>query len=108
PAESEPDAQREVTTTTGSGAEPVGAAPSECVSIPGYEILGVLGQGGMGVVYKAYQLRLKRFVAVKMLAQVHVGLDQLDRFRREAEAAARLQHPHIAQIYEIGEAAGRP
>jgi WD40 repeat protein len=79
------------------------------VSVPGYEIVGVLGRGGMGVVYKAIHLRLKRTVALKMvLAGRHAGPRELARFQREAEAVARLQHPNIVQIHEVGEAGGHP
>ncbi len=73
-------------------------------AIPGHEILGVLGRGGMGVVYKARHLRLKRLVAVKMiLAGEHAGPEHVARFRTEAEAIARLQHPNIVQVFEVGE-----
>src|SRR5262249_33149896 len=64
---------------------------------------------GMGVVYKARHVRLKRLVAVKMIrAGADAGEQELARFRTEAEAVARLQHPHIVQLYELGEADGRP
>jgi WD40 repeat protein/serine/threonine protein kinase len=72
--------------------------------IPGYEVLGELSRGGMGIVYKARDLNLNRPVALKMiLAGARAGEEQRRRFRTEAEAVARLQHPGIVQIYDIGE-----
>jgi WD40 repeat protein len=79
------------------------------LDIPGYEILGELGQGGMGIVYKARHVQLDRIVALKrILADPRPGSSTLVRFRTEIEVVARMQHPHIVQVYEVGAAAGKP
>jgi tetratricopeptide (TPR) repeat protein/tRNA A-37 threonylcarbamoyl transferase component Bud32 len=76
---------------------------------PGYEILGELGRGGMGIVNKARHTKLNRLVALKMiLAGSHAGAADLTRFQTEAEAIARLRHANIVQVYEVGEHEGKP
>jgi serine/threonine protein kinase/Tfp pilus assembly protein PilF len=79
------------------------------VSVPGYEVLGELGKGGMGVVYRARQVGLNRIVALKMIRYAEdAGPEERRRFHTEAEAVARLQHPNIVQVYEVGEHRGMP
>jgi len=81
----------------------------ELPAVPGYEIIEEIGRGGMGVVYRARQLGLARTVALKMvLTGRRTGPQHLARFRAEAAALARLQHPNIVQIFDVGDAAGRP
>jgi serine/threonine protein kinase len=85
------------------------AKPAPLPMIDGYEIGELLGRGGMGLVFKATQKALKRHVALKILVSgAHAGAVERARFRTEAEAVARLRHPGIVQIYEVGEQAGCP
>ena len=73
-----------------------------------YEILAVIGKGGMGEVYRAQDRRLDRDVAVKILPQAFVTEAARERFQREARAASALNHPNICAVYDVGEAAGHP
>lgn len=72
-----------------------------------YEVLEEIGRGGMGVVFRARQKSLDRIVALKVVRAWDADVEERKRFDREAQALARLQHPNIVQIYEVGEAAGR-
>jgi WD40 repeat protein len=79
------------------------------VTLPGYEVFGLLGRGGMGVVYAARQQGLGRVVALKVvLAGAHAGEAERARFRTEAETIARLQHPGVVQVFEVGDHDGLP
>jgi serine/threonine protein kinase len=78
-------------------------------TVPGYELLAPLGEGGMGVLWKARHVKLNRMVALKMVLGEHrAGAKELIRFLAEAEAVAAINHPHVVQVYEYGEANGRP
>ncbi|GAC1463454.1 MAG: hypothetical protein NVSMB9_00980 [Isosphaeraceae bacterium] len=85
------------------------SAPRNLPVVPGFEVLERLGGGGMGEVFKALQISLNRLVALKIIhTHLHRRTDQLARFRAEAEALARLQSPHIVQIFQVGEHEGCP
>jgi tetratricopeptide (TPR) repeat protein/tRNA A-37 threonylcarbamoyl transferase component Bud32 len=85
------------------------AAALPPVQVPGYEVLEVLGEGGMGIVFKSRHLALNRIVALKMIRHAtYAGAEERHRFRIEAEAIARLQHPNVVQIFDVGEHAGLP
>src|SRR3954469_25866691 len=74
-----------------------------------YEVLGEVGRGGMGVVFKAREQRLGRFVAVKMLLSgAAPDRAELERFHHEAAAAACLRHPNIVTVHQVGTHEGRP
>ncbi len=90
-------------------AAPGSAGDAAPVSVPGYAVEAVLGRGGMGVVYRARQLALNRTVALKMiLAGGQASAQDRARFQEEARVIARLQHPNIVQIFEVGEHQGLP
>jgi WD40 repeat protein/tRNA A-37 threonylcarbamoyl transferase component Bud32 len=99
---------RDGTDSTDASTRGTDIPPLPAPAVPGYEILRELGRGGMGVVYQARQLKAERLVALKMVLRGHAQDPELARFRVEAEAIARLQHPNIVQIFEVGETAGGP
>jgi len=84
-----------------------GTGRGEARRLAGFEILGHIGRGGMGIVLKARQVSMDRVVALKILPR-HLADDHVfvERFFREARSAARLRHPHIVQAYDAGESDG--
>ncbi len=88
---------------------PLPAPPWAWPQLPGYEVLGELGRGAVGVVFRARQVGLNRLVAVKMLlAHWQSDADAVTRFHTEAKAVAALHHPNIVQMYDLGDSGGRP
>jgi WD40 repeat protein/predicted Ser/Thr protein kinase len=110
--------EAEVPPATGSAASALATGPFDGTAaadqtlpadLPGYEILRELGRGGMGVVYLAWQAGLKRLAALKMIRGGDAATPEARaRFHTEVEAVARLEHPNIVRIYEVGEQDGRP
>jgi eukaryotic-like serine/threonine-protein kinase len=83
--------------------------PADLPQVPGYRVEALLGHGGMGVVYRAWHLRLDRAVALKMLLAGPCARPvELERFLREAQAVAALRHPNIVQVHDVGDVEGRP
>ncbi|HZY87801.1 MAG TPA: serine/threonine-protein kinase [Gemmataceae bacterium] len=101
-------ADHRASTASGAGGWDVPAA-GRWPRVPDHEVVGVLGRGAMGVVYKARQVSLKRTVALKMVLPGRgAGEEELARFHTEAEAVARLQHPNVVQIFTVGLAEDGP
>lgn len=95
--------------TRSAGSTEIESTGGVLPEIAGYEVLALIGEGGMGCVYRARQPGLQRTVAIKTIrAGRQARADQLERFRAEAEAVARLRHPNIIQIYEVGTWQGQP
>ncbi len=107
---SEADADPNGAISSGPRTQPFAAPePLGWPQVPGLEIVRELGRGGMGIVYQAWQQRLKRLVALKLVRSgSYADESERARFSTEVEAIARLQHPHIVQIYDVGEHAGQP
>jgi WD40 repeat protein/tRNA A-37 threonylcarbamoyl transferase component Bud32 len=86
-----------------------GVTVAHPIEVPGYDVLNEVGRGGMGVVYKARHRGLDRIVALKMVLHAdHAGEAARARFHTEAQTVARLQHPNIVQVFEVGEHNGCP
>jgi tetratricopeptide (TPR) repeat protein/tRNA A-37 threonylcarbamoyl transferase component Bud32 len=104
-----PRSHETVARVTSDGTRPeAGRGPATADGVPGYELLGELGRGGMGVVYKARQRSLNRLVALKMILAEGADGSNTARFLAEAEVVAAVRHPNVVQVYDYGKAGGRP
>jgi serine/threonine protein kinase len=109
PARADRASPEQATLAPLSGEVASAARPPGLPAVPGYEILAELGRGGMGVVYKAKQVALRRVVALKMiLTGGHAGEEERRRFLAEAEAVAAVRHPGIVEIFDFGTHQGQP
>jgi serine/threonine-protein kinase len=98
-----------LTTSPDGGPATLAEGPPMPVAFGPYQLLECLGEGGMGVVYKARDEAVKRLVALKRVrAGAYATSEERERFRREAEAVARLRHPNVVQIHHFGEHQGQP
>jgi len=101
PGELDPGVQPTAANLTSTGSVPAWSGLQQShENIGSYRILGLLGQGGMGTVYRAEQQNPQRIVALKVIRLGVAGAEHLRRFEQEAKLLGRLQHPGIAQIYE--------
>jgi serine/threonine protein kinase len=98
-----------MTTEIVRSADTVIETPPLPLPFGGYVLMETLGEGGMGIVYKAKQGSLKRFVALKRIrGGIYAGKEERERFQREGEAIASVEHPHVVKIHEFGEYQGQP
>lgn len=89
-------------------AAPLRSEQTPPTSLGGYEVLGVIGRGGMGIVYRAWDARLGRTVAIKRVLSTRAGSGPRERLVEEARQLARVQHEHVVEIFEVGEYEGSP
>jgi serine/threonine protein kinase len=108
PDGSDPSAETMDLPPSGAPAAPTARGDESFPEIPGYRIERELGRGGMGIVYLARQAHAQRMVALKMVLAERARPEDLLRFLMEGESLARLRHPNIVQIHEVGECLGRP
>src|ERR1700704_1965229 len=89
---------------TSSGPAPIGSG----TRLGPYEVQEFIGQGAMGIVYRAYHAKLERYVAVKVLQGIAVGPDAVARFHHEAQAIAQMRHHNIVNVFDFGDHQGTP